>query len=77
MEFTDAVLVQGCKLSMDGRGAWRQNVFVERVWRSVKYERAYLKAYQGVSVARADIELSPIEWTGKSLNYAAIRNSSL
>ena len=55
MEFTDAVLVQGCKLSMDGRGAWRQNVFVERVWRSVKYERAYLKAYQGVSVARADI----------------------
>ena len=55
VEFTDAVLAQGCKLSMDGRGAWRDNVFLERVWRSVKYERVYLKAYQGVSMARADI----------------------
>ena len=35
----------GCKLSMDGRGAWRDNVFVERLWRSVKYERVYLKVY--------------------------------
>lgn len=40
---------------MDGRGAWRDNVFVERVWRGVKYERVYLKAYDSVSVARADI----------------------
>ena len=54
-EFTDAVLDQGCRLSMDGRGAWRDNVFVERLWRSVKYERVYLKAYDGVSAARADI----------------------
>ena len=54
-EFTDAVLGQGCKLSMDGRGAWRDNVFVERLWRSVKYERVYLKAYDSVSAARADI----------------------
>lgn len=54
-EFTSAVLAKGCKLSMDGRGAWRDNVFVERLWRSVKYERVYLKAYDGVSVARADI----------------------
>ena len=46
---------KGCKLSMDGRGAWRDNVFVERVWRSVKYERVYLKAYDSVSAARADI----------------------
>ena len=54
-EFTDAVLTQGCQLSMDGRGAWRDNVFVERLWRSVKYERVYLKAYDSVSAARADI----------------------
>jgi putative transposase len=54
-EFTDVVLAQGCKLSMDGRGAWRDNVFVERLWRSVKYERVYLKAYDSVSAARADI----------------------
>ncbi len=54
-EFTEVVLAKGCKLSMDGRGSWRDNVFVERVWRSVKYERVYLKAYDGVSAARADI----------------------
>ena len=60
-DFTDAVLNKGCKLSMDGRGAWRgdlefcHNVFVERVWRSAKYERIYLKAYGGVAAARADI----------------------
>lgn len=55
VEFTEVVLAKGCKLSMDGRGAWRDNVFVERLWRSVKYERVYLKAYDGVSAARADI----------------------
>jgi len=54
-EFTNVVLAKGCRLSMDGRGAWRDNVFVERVWRSVKYERVYLKAYDSVSAARADI----------------------
>jgi putative transposase len=53
--FTGVVLAQGCKLSMDGRGAWRDNVFVERLWRSVKYERVYLKAYDSVSAARHDI----------------------
>ena len=54
-EFTRVVLARNCKLSMDGRGAWRDNVFVERLWRSVKYERVYLKAYDSVSAARTDI----------------------
>src|SRR5271167_2852760 len=54
-EFTQAVLDRGCQLSMDGRGAWRDNVFIERLWRSVKYECVYLKAYDDVSAARADI----------------------
>jgi putative transposase len=54
-EFTGVVLAKGCKLSMDGRGSWRDNVFVERIWRSVKYERVYLKAYDSVSMARSDI----------------------
>ena len=54
-EFTGAVLGKGCKLSMDGRGAWRDNVFVERLWRSVKYERVYLMAYDSVGAARANI----------------------
>ena len=54
-EFTSVVLAKGCKLSMDGRGAWRDNVFVERLWRSAKYERVYLRAYDSVSAARTDI----------------------
>lgn len=37
---------------MDGRGAWRDNVFVERLWRSVKYERVYLKAWTGSTRAK-------------------------
>ncbi len=53
--FTRVVLTAGCKLSMDGGGAWCDNVFVERLWRIVKYERVYLKAYDSVSAARADI----------------------
>lgn len=56
-EFTGVVLAQGCKLSMDGRGAWHDNVFEERFWRSVKYERVYLRAYDSVSTARTDIAM--------------------
>ena len=41
---------------MDGRGAWRDNVFVERLWRTIKYEEVYLHAYQSVSQARTSIE---------------------
>jgi len=42
-------------ISMDGKGAWRDNVFVERLWRTVKYEEVYLRAYASVSEARASI----------------------
>ena len=60
-EFTQAVFKRGAQLSMDGRGAWRDNVFVERLWRTVKYERVYLKAYDSVSQARSDIA-EYIDW---------------
>ena len=40
---------------MDGRGSWRDNVFVERLWRSVKYEEVYLRAYDNVAEARRSI----------------------
>ena len=46
---------QKIAISMDGRGAWRDNVFVERLWRSVKYEEVYLRAYDSVSDARASL----------------------
>ena len=42
-------------ISMDGKGAWRDNVFIERMWRSVKYEEVYLHAYDSVSEARASL----------------------
>jgi len=51
--FTGVLIKNGIAISMDGRGAWRDNVFVERLWRSVKYEEVYLRAYDSVSEARA------------------------
>jgi putative transposase len=54
-EFTGILIRNGIAISMDGRGAWRDNIFVERVWRSVKYEEVYLRAYATVSDARASI----------------------
>ena len=53
--FTDILLKAGIKISMDGKGSWRDNVFVERLWRSIKYEEVYLKAYETVTEARASI----------------------
>ena len=70
-EFTHVVLAKGCMLSMDGRGAWRDNVFVERLWRSVKYERVYLKAYDGVSAARADIA-DYFDWYNTSRPHSSL-----
>jgi putative transposase len=59
--FTGVLTDNGIAISMDGRGAWRDNVFVERLWRSIKYEEVYLRAYDSVSEARASI--------GRYLNF--------
>jgi putative transposase len=53
--FTGVLLKSDVKISMDGKGAWRDNVFVERLWRSVKYEEVYLRAYDSVGEARASL----------------------
>jgi putative transposase len=53
--FTGLLLNNEVAISMDGKGAWRKNVFVERLWRSVKYEEVYLRAYESVSEARVSI----------------------
>ena len=55
-EFVSAVLGCGAQLSMDGKGAWRDNIFIERFWRTVKYEEVYLRAYDNVSDARRHLE---------------------
>ena len=74
-DFTDTVQGRGCKLSMDGRGAWRDNVFVERVWRSVKYERVYLNAYDSVNAARADIA-EYFDWYNKARPHSSLERST-
>ena len=53
--FTGVLIENAIGISMDGKGAWRDNVFVERLWRSVKYEEVYLRAYDSVSEARTSI----------------------
>jgi len=54
-DFIGLLLANRIEISMDGRGSWRDNVFVERLWRSVKYEDVYLKAYDSVSDARTSL----------------------
>jgi putative transposase len=53
--FTGVLTRNKIAISMDGKGAWRDNIFVERLWRSVKYEEVYLRAYDTVAEARASI----------------------
>jgi putative transposase len=52
---TGQLLDNAIRISMDGRASWRDNVFVERLWRSVKYEEVYLSAYDSVAAARGSI----------------------
>ena len=54
-EFIKVLAAREIKTSMDGKGAWRDNVFVERLWRTIKDEEVYLQAFVGVSEARASI----------------------
>ena len=54
--FTGKLSSYGIKISMDGKGRWRDNVFVERLWRSLKYEEVYLKAYETPKQAEAEIK---------------------
>jgi putative transposase len=53
--FTDVLIEHGVKISMDGKGRFIDNIFVERLWRSIKYEEVYLHAYESVAEARAGI----------------------
>ena len=53
--FTGRLKKEGIRISMDGKGRWRDNVFVERVWKSIKYEEVYLHAYETVHEARTSI----------------------
>jgi putative transposase len=54
--FTEGLSSRGVKISMDGKGSWKDNVFIERFWKSVKYEEVYLKGYESLSVARNELK---------------------
>lgn len=54
-EFTSVLQTRGIAISMDGHGRWRDNVLIERLWKSVKYEDIYLKAYDSLAGTRADL----------------------
>ena len=55
IEFISVLKAHGIRISMDGKGRWRDNIFVGRLWRSIKYEEVYLHAYETVSAAREGI----------------------
>ena len=74
-EFVQAVKDQGCRLSMDGRGAWRDNIFVERLWRSVKYEEVYLHAYASVKEARTAI-MGYLSWYNRCRPHSSLQRKT-
>jgi putative transposase len=69
--FVHAVKDRGCHLSMDGRGAWRDHVFVERLWKSVKYERVYLHAYDSITEARQSI-MQYVDWYNRARPHSSL-----
>jgi putative transposase len=56
LAFTGILKAHGIQISMDGTGCWRDNVFVERLWKSIKYEEVYLHAYETVSAAQQGVD---------------------
>ena len=64
-EFTGTLKKNGIAISMDGKGCWRDNVFIERFWRTIKYEEVYLHAYETVSAARESIALYIAFYNGR------------
>ena len=76
-DFTDVLRVHGIAISMDGRGRFSDNIFVERLWRSLKYEDVYLKAYRGADEPRCSIaayfEFYNHERLHQALGYRAPR----
>ena len=69
--FIDVLVKNDIKISMDGKGAWRDNVFVERLWRSVKYEEVYLRAYDRVSEARERLGAYP-DWYNRRRPHSSL-----
>ena len=74
-EFTHLVKGRGCRVSMDGRGAWRDNVFVERLWRTVTNEEIYLHAYDIVLEAKIGIA-KHLDWYNRTRPHSSLKTHS-
>jgi putative transposase len=74
-EFTQAVLARGCQLSMDGRGAWRDNVFMERVWRTLKYEHVYKHIYANAQEARQQVA-KYLAWYNSARTHSSLKDET-
>jgi len=73
--FTSILLDAGVKVSMDGRGAWRDNVFIERFWWTLKHEEVYLRAYESIWEARTRIGLFMNKYNG-SRRHSSLENQT-
>jgi putative transposase len=74
-DFVGIVQAAGCQMSMDGRGAWRDNVMVERLWRSLKYEHVYLTAYDCVAQAKRAIS-TYLEWYNSEREHSSLNKQT-
>ena len=74
-EFVYTVVNHGCKISMDGKGSWRDNVMIERFWKTIKYEEIYLKAYETVQVAKSAISRY-INWYNAERRHSSLDNQT-
>lgn len=74
-EFVQAVKNNGCRIGMDGRGDWRNNVVVERLWKSAKYELIYLYSYYSVIEARKSIP-EYMTWSNKFRSHSSLGRKS-
>jgi len=69
--FVNRVTQAGARISMDGRGSWRDNVFIERLWKTLKYDHVYLHAYESVADARSKI-LSFLKWYNSDRPHSSL-----
>lgn len=74
-DLVEIVYAAGCQMSMDGRGAWRDNVMVERLWRSVKYEHVYLTAYASVAQAKREIA-HYLAWCNSTREHSSLNKQT-
>jgi putative transposase len=73
--FTEQLRKNEISISMDGKGCWRDNVFVERIWRTIKYEEVYLRAYDSVHEARTSLGRY-IEFYNRSRPHSSLKGKT-